>query len=82
MIEKAAERDERFGILFIDIDRFQSINETLGHTIGDIFLRMVGKRMSECLGSNGFLARFSGDEFTVLVPGSVMKMKFYRLPSS
>ncbi|WP_081389855.1 sensor domain-containing protein [Paenibacillus odorifer] len=67
VIEKAAERNERFGILFIDIDRFQSINETFGHTIGDIFLRMVGKRMSECLGSNGFLARFSGDEFTVLV---------------
>lgn len=57
-------------LLFIDIDRFKSINDTLGHTIGDSVLRAVAERLQGAIhGSDGFAARFAGDEFVLLFPG-------------
>jgi diguanylate cyclase (GGDEF)-like protein len=57
---------ERFAILYIDIDEFKSINDSLGHAIGDELLKIVAARLSRCVGDNGFVARLGGDEFAIV----------------
>ena len=59
-------RDRKFAIFCLDIDRFKSVNDTLGHPVGDQLLRQVAERMSGCLGEGDTLARLGGDEFAVL----------------
>lgn len=54
-------------LLFIDLDRFKNINDSLGHSIGDKLLQAVGRRMDALLGENETLARLGGDEFAVLM---------------
>lgn len=56
-------------LLFIDIDRFHAVNESMGHVIGDEALRIIAARLSEVLGGPGYLSRFAGDEFVAVVPG-------------
>jgi diguanylate cyclase (GGDEF)-like protein len=58
----------QFAVLFIDLDRFKNINDTLGHAIGDEMLAQIALRLRAALGESGVLARFGGDEFVVLLP--------------
>ena len=57
-----------FAILFLDVDRFKVINDTLGHRVGDMLLQEVAKRLETTLPSSNIQARLGGDEFAVIVP--------------
>ena len=65
--EQAGNSACRFVILFIDVDRFKSINDTYGHAIGDALLVVVSDRLREQMRKTDFLARYGGDEFALLV---------------
>lgn len=58
---------EQFALLFIDLDRFKQINDTLGHIEGDRFLIETASRLRSCIRSNDTLARLGGDEFVILL---------------
>jgi diguanylate cyclase (GGDEF)-like protein len=64
-----ARRDgARLAVIFLDIDKFKPINDTLGHHIGDLLLKEVAKRIQVCLREADTAARMGGDEFVVLLP--------------
>ncbi len=65
-IASAKARDENFGVMLLDLDRFKEVNDTLGHHYGDELLRNLGPRLAEAIGEGGLVARLGGDEFAVL----------------
>jgi diguanylate cyclase (GGDEF)-like protein len=66
-IKQADEKKQSLALLFIDLDNFKSINDHLGHHIGDLLLKEIASRLSSTLRSNDFLARIGGDEFAVIL---------------
>ncbi|WP_069790611.1 EAL domain-containing protein [Cyanobacterium sp. IPPAS B-1200] len=66
-IANARTYEQKIAILFIDLDRFKNINDTLGHQIGDQFLQNVAERLQKCLRNVDTIARWGGDEFTILI---------------
>jgi diguanylate cyclase (GGDEF)-like protein/PAS domain S-box-containing protein len=69
MFGRASDDGERIALIFFDLDNFKEINDTLGHSAGDVVLREVARRLSTYLPRGAFVARFAGDEFVAIVHG-------------
>lgn len=66
-VARAGEEDRQLALLFIDLDRFKGINDTLGHDVGDELLKVIAQRLRGTLKETQLIARLGGDEFTILI---------------
>ncbi len=69
-LARLAEQSGEVAIVKVDLDRFHTVNDTLGHEVGDDVLREVAARLEEVVGAEEVVARFAADEFLVLIEGS------------
>ncbi|MEH2063207.1 MAG: EAL domain-containing protein [Nostoc sp.] len=67
-LPNATRNGESLAVIFLDLDRFKVINDTLGHTLGDQLLQRVAQRLNDSLRGGDTIARWGGDEFTILLP--------------
>ncbi len=67
-ISQAKREREMLAVMFLDLDRFKNVNDSLGHMIGDELLQQVSNRLRSCVREGDTLARFGGDEFAMLLP--------------
>src|SRR5262249_51639074 len=65
-VQQAKRYSRSLALHFIDLDRFKVVNDTLGHSMGDLLLQAVAKRLEGCLRSTDTAARIGGDEFAIL----------------
>lgn len=66
-LNRARRRQDQLAVVFLDLDRFKLINDTLGHSLGDAVLQEVATRLKGCLRSQDTIARWGGDEFTLIL---------------
>jgi diguanylate cyclase (GGDEF)-like protein/PAS domain S-box-containing protein len=81
-IKKGKRYQTSFALLFIDLDHFKGVNDTLGHNMGDILLVEAARRIGACLRESDTVARFGGDEFTVILPSLEQASSVERIAQS
>ncbi len=70
VIERARQHEDyQFAVLFLDLDRFKNVNDSLGHSIGDQLLITMARRLESCIREADMVARLGGDEFAILLDG-------------
>jgi diguanylate cyclase (GGDEF)-like protein len=70
VIERARQHEDyQFAVLFLDLDRFKNVNDSLGHSIGDQLLITMARRLESCIREVDMVARLGGDEFAILLDG-------------
>ncbi|WNS78591.1 diguanylate cyclase [Domibacillus sp. DTU_2020_1001157_1_SI_ALB_TIR_016] len=67
-LEEAKKSGDLVAVMLFDLDRFKAVNDTLGHSAGDMLLKQVAFRFRECLGEKDLIARIGGDEFLLIMP--------------
>ena len=67
-ISQAKRNKHKVAMIFLDLDRFKIVNDSLGHNIGDQLLQAVSRRLQSCLREGDTLSRLGGDEFALLLP--------------
>jgi diguanylate cyclase (GGDEF)-like protein/PAS domain S-box-containing protein len=70
-LERAQEQSHRIALLFLDLDGFKQINDVYGHQVGDLLLKAVAQRLTNCLRNSDIVARLGGDEFVAILPSIV-----------
>ncbi len=73
LIQLTKEHSKKFTLLFIDLDNFKQINDTLGHSIGDEVLKTVANRILQSVSKNDIVARIGGDEFTIILKDTYLE---------
>ena len=68
ILERAEHNHKMLAVMFLDLDRFKIINDTLGHAVGDLLLQSVVERLKKCVREQDIISRWGGDEFTLLLP--------------
>jgi len=67
-LKEAAEHRHKVAVLYLDLDRFKNINDSLGHSTGDELLKLVAGRLKAVIADKGVVSRLGGDEFTIVMP--------------